>query len=168
MLCVVSATPPVSLSSGDKCSVLSLTGGIVIVAIDSRGLGEFVRLNPRVRTIDDFVGLLVESGFISEETTERCEVSVSFTSSENLEISLEGVEPDDDVFCGEEGKRLTQLINNPSAADASVARPQVLQFAGAALSVEPVFEAVISPSSALSITSYMSLVLLLIGITLMI
>ena len=139
----------------------------MIVAIDSRGLGEFVRLNPSVRTIDDFVELLIESGFISEETTERCDVSVSFTSSENLEINLEGVEPDDDVFCGEESERLTQLINNPSAVDGSVARPQVLQFAGAAVSIEPVFDTVISPSSALSVTGYVSLVLLLLGITFM-
>ena len=135
------------------------------MAIDSRGLGEFVRLNPSVRTIDDFVELLVESGFISEETTERCDVSVSFTSSENLEISLEGVEPDDDVFCGEETERLTQLINNPSAADE---RPQVLQFARAAVSTESMFETLIGLSSALYVTSSVLLVLLLLVIAFMI
>ena len=115
------------------------------MAIDFRGLGEFVKLNPRVRTIDDFVELLIDANFISVETVERCEVGVSFTSSENLEITLEGVGPDDDVFCGEASMNLASLINNPP--DEDLARPQVLQFAGAAISAPAVFEEILRPSN---------------------
>ena len=125
--------------------VFLAAGGIVLVAIDFRGLGEFVRLHPRVRTIDDFVELLIDANFISVETVERCEVGVSFTSSENLEITLEGVGSDDDVFCGEASVNLASLINNPS--DEDVARPQVLQFAGAAVSAPAVFEEILRPSN---------------------
>ncbi len=114
----------------------------MVVAIDFRGLGEFVRLNPGLRTIDDFVESLIDAEFISTETLERCRVGVSFSSSENLEITLEGVEADDDeMFCGEESERLTALINNQSSeTDEVVVRPPVLQFAGAAVSAPAVFE----------------------------
>ncbi|WP_156416077.1 hypothetical protein [Nitrosopumilus sp. Nsub] len=115
-----------------------------------------MKLNPRLRTIDDFIALLVESGFISDETTNRCELDVSFTSSENLQITLEARTPDDEMFCGEESDRIARWINNPNIA-ADVLPPQVLQFASAAVSGEAIVQEVIGFSGAPALVSFLSL-----------
>ena len=133
-------------------------GGIIFVAIDFRGLGEYVKLNPRIRTIDDFSAVLFESGFISEETTSRCELDVSFTPSENLQIILEARTPEDEMFCGDESDRIARWINNPDVA-ADVLPPQVLQFAGAAVSAEAIVQEVIgSVNGAPALVSFLSLI----------
>ncbi len=131
----------------------------MIIVIDSRGLGEYVQLNPNLHTIDDFVEMLIEANFISVKIFERCEVGVSFTSSENLEITLQGVKADDEMFCGEMADRLAELINNPSDSSDEVVRPPVLQFAGAAVSAPAVFEE--SLNGAPTVTSVVSLLLVL-------
>ncbi len=126
-----------------------------------RSFGEFIKLTPGHRTIDDFVESLIEAGFISEEIAERCEVGVSLTSSDNLEITLEGVGADDEMFCGEMADRLAELINNPSDSSDEVVRPPVLQFAGAAVSAPAVFEESLELNGAPTVTSAVSLLLVL-------
>ena len=108
-------------------------GGIVYVAIDFRGLGEFVMINPLLRTLDALVRVLVESGFISEEVTDRCLLEPSFTDSGDLEISLSARDPDTDAdFCFEQSEILAGQLNDPSQVPN--APPEILQFASAATS----------------------------------
>ena len=108
-------------------------GGIVYVAIDVRGLGEFVRINPLQRTLDALVRVLVESGFIAEEITDRCLLEPSFTDNGDLEIGLSARDPDTDAdFCFEQSEILAGQLNDPSQVPN--APPEILQFASAATS----------------------------------
>ena len=116
-----------------------------------------MKLNPRLRTIDDFIALLVESGFIPDDLTSRCELDVSFTSSKNLQITLEALTPDDEMFCGEESDRIARWINNPDIT-ADVLPPQVLQFASAAVSGEAIVQEVIGYSGTPALVSFLSLI----------
>ena len=115
---------------------LFLIGGIVFVAIDRAGLSNYVRINPRVRTLDAFAEILVDSGFINDETTERCELELSLTRTGNIQITLSAEDEEGAAFCNEASERLAAAINDPSSvsADPRFAQiPEILQFASAAV-----------------------------------
>ena len=99
------------------------------------GLREYVRINPSVRTLDDFTELLVDSGFISDDITERCELEASLTVSGNIQLVLSPRSDDEDdaEFCNAASERIAATINNLSLVPQSAQVPEVLQFASAAL-----------------------------------
>jgi hypothetical protein len=101
--------------------------------LDLVGLGEYVRLNPSIRMLDDFIELLVDSDFISDDITERCELEASLTVSGNIQLTLSPTGSDDDEFCNAASKLIAAAINDLSMVPQSVQVPEVLQFASAAL-----------------------------------
>ena len=115
--------------------MLASVGGIVFIAMNLAGLREYVRINPSVRTLDDFIELLVDSDFISDEITERCELEGSLTVSGNIQITLTARSDDEaDVeFCNAASEKIAAAINDLSLVPQSAQVPEVLQFASAAL-----------------------------------
>ena len=103
--------------------------------MDLAGLSEYVRLNPSIRTLDDFIELLVDSDFISDETTEKCELEASLTVSGNIQITLSARSDDEDdtKFCNAASELIAAAINDLSSVPQSAQVPEVLQFASAAL-----------------------------------
>ncbi len=102
--------------------------------MDLVGLGEYVRLNPSIRMLDDFIELLVDSDFISGAITERCELEASLTVSGNIQLTLSPRSNDDNAeFCNAASKLIAAAINDLSMVPQSVQVPEVLQFASAAL-----------------------------------
>ena len=137
-----------------------LTGGITVIAIDSAGLRDYVRINPRTRTLDGFLEILVESGFIDQEITERCELEGTLTRSANIQVSLSAKTVENSKFCNEASERLAAAINNPSSRP----KPEVLQFASAAVAA-PTATAIrgeVSGSTQATLSPYFVLHLLLI------
>lgn len=109
-------------------------GGIVFIAMDLTGLSEYVRLNPSIRTLDNFIELLVDSDFISDDITEKCELEASLTVSGNIQLALSSRSNDDDAeFCNAASELIAAAINDLSMVPQSVQVPEVLQFASAAL-----------------------------------
>ena len=116
--------------------ILLFAGGIIFVAIDFAGLHDYVRINPRARTLDAFLEILIESGFIDEEIIERCEVEGMLTRTRNIQLSLSVRVDGDSEFCNDASARLAAAINNPSSVsdDPRFAQiPEILQFASAAV-----------------------------------
>ena len=103
--------------------------------MDLAGLSEYVRLNPSIRTLDDFIELLVDSNFISDEITEKCELEASLTVSGNIQITLSARsdDQDDTKFCNAASELIAAAINDLSSVPQSAQVPEVLQFASAAL-----------------------------------
>ena len=113
-----------------------MLGGVVLIAIDFAGLHDYVRINPRLRTLDSYIEVLVDSGFIDDEIVERCELEGTFTVTRNIQISLSARMDRDSDFCNDASERLAAAINNPSSIsdDPRFAQvPEVLQFASAAV-----------------------------------
>ena len=113
------------------------SGGIIIVAIDFAGLRDYIRINPSVRTVDDIIEALVESDFISDEVTDRCELEATLTTTRNIQITLSAEDDNDVTFCNEASEKIAAAINDPSSVTGdplSVQVPEVLQFASAAVS----------------------------------
>lgn len=103
--------------------------------MDLAGLSEYVRLNPSIRTLDDFIELLVDSDFISDEITEKCELEASLTVSGNIQITLSARSDDEDdtKFCNAASELIAAAVNDLSLVPQSAQVPEVLQFASAAL-----------------------------------
>ena len=103
--------------------------------MDLAGLSEYVRLNPSIRTLDDFIELLVDSDFISDEITEKCELEASLTVSGNIQITLSARSDDEDdtKFCNAASELKAAAVNDLSLVPQSAQVPEVLQFASAAL-----------------------------------
>ena len=104
--------------------------------MDLVGLSEYVRLNPSIRTLDDFIELLVDSDFISDEITEKCELEGSLTVSGNIQLTLSARSDDDDgnaEYCNAASKLIAAAINDLSLVPQAAQVPEVLQFASAAL-----------------------------------
>lgn len=111
-------------------------GGIITVAVDFAGLREYIRINPTIRRLDDFVEELVDYGFIEEEITERCQLEASLTTTRNIQLTLSAVTDEDSDFCSDASERLAAAINDPSSISGDsqfVQVPEVLQFASAAI-----------------------------------
>ena len=112
-------------------------GGVIFVAMDLTGLREYVRINPSVRTLDDFIEVLVDSDFIDDEITEKCELEASLTMTGNIQITLSARTDDDDGadarFCNAASETIAATINDLSLVPQSAQVPEVLQFASAAL-----------------------------------
>ena len=90
-----------------------------------------MRINPRIRTVDALIEVLIESGFISEAVTNRCIVEGQLTDVGNLEIALSARDEDQDSeFCNEQSDIIRDNINDPSSAE--IPPPELLQFASAA------------------------------------
>ena len=86
--------------------------------------------------MDNIIEVLVDSGFIEEEETERCELEASLTKTGNIQITLSARDDADSEFCNNASKRLAAAINDPSSvSDISLFAqiPEVLQFASAAV-----------------------------------
>ena len=151
----------------------------MFVAIDRAGLSDYVRINPRVRTLDAFAEVLVDSGFINSEITDRCELELSLTRTGNIQITLSAEDDEDSAFCNEASERLAAAINDPSSVsnDPRFAQiPEILQFASAAVTApnaaaitavtEDVTESRFNGAPLVKALSYLTL-LLLVAATLM-
>ena len=116
----------------------TLSGGIVFVAIDLAGLGEYISVNPRLKTLDALVDAILESGFVTNEAKEKCEMEVSLTINGNIQISLstENEKFNDSAFCNKASEELAAAINDPSSISGGNQTPDVLQFARAAITAE--------------------------------
>lgn len=118
----------------------------MFVAIDFAGLRDYVKINPRVRTLDDFIAVLLQSGFISEEVTERCELEAELTNTGNIQITLSARVEEDSAFCNNASERLAASINDPSSVRSDdsqfVSIPELLQFASAAVTAENIAVAI--------------------------
>ena len=142
------------------------------MAVDFAGLREYVRINPRVRTLDAFVEILVDSGFIDEEVTERCELEGSFTMTRNIQLTLSARLDEDSDFCNDASKRIAAAINDPSSVsdDPQFAQiPEVLQFASAAVAAPNVAAIVDETDDSMNgaplLTALSYLILLLVALT---
>ncbi len=114
---------------------LHFSGGLVIVALELRGLREYVRINPEVRNLDALYTFLVESEIIPSQVIERCEIGFTFTSR-NLEIALQARTADDEEFCSDASSKMADLIDNPQQL--TTYTPDSFQFATAAVGGPPV------------------------------
>ena len=115
---------------------LIVTGGAVFIAVDFAGLQEYIRITDTVRTLDDFIEILVDSGIISDEVTERCQLEATLTTTRNIQITLSAQDGEDPSFCSQASERLAAAINDPSSVSEEslfVQVPEVLQFASAAI-----------------------------------
>ncbi len=92
-------------------------------------MSDYIRINPRLRTLDALIETLVRDGFIPAEVTARCELEAQVTSTGIIEISLSARDEDaDSEFCNLQSQQVADAIDSPT-----VAIPDVLQFAGAAV-----------------------------------
>lgn len=114
-----------------------LVGGVVLVALDFRGMREYVRINPRAKTLDALYEFLVESEIIPTEVTERCNIEFSL-KDRNLEIALSARTSEDEEFCGEVSNTVAEVIDDPQQLSSFY--PDSLQFATAAVAGAPVEE----------------------------
>ena len=158
-----------SLSNSPLC-FLSLPGGILFIAMDLAGLRNYVNINPRVRTLDAFVEVLVDSDFIDETITERCELDASFTVTGNVQITLSARTDDDSEFCNSASEMIANAINDLSSTELAetslfAQTPEILQFASAAVAA-PNLAAVVDEidgangAPVLAVSSFFTLLLL--------
>lgn len=104
------------------------------MALEFRGMMEYVRINPQVRVLDVLYAFLVESGIIPDEVVERCEIE--FSTFSNLEIALLARTSDDQEFCNAISATIAEVIDNPQELTSYV--PDSFQFATAAVGGLPV------------------------------
>ena len=137
------------------------SGGAVFVALDLAGLRDYIRINPSMRTLDDIIEALVESGFISDEVIDRCGLEATLTTTRNIQITLSAQNNDDAAFCIGAGDDLADFINNPSSVSDNsqfVQVPEVLQFASAAITAS--IELSDNGAPVLQALSYLTMVFL--------
>lgn len=58
-----------------------LTGGIVSVAADEEGLGQYAELFEEVQSLDGLLERIVASGTIPDDTLDVCELSVYISTN---------------------------------------------------------------------------------------
>lgn len=104
------------------------------MALEFRGMTEYVRINPEVRVLDVLYAFLVESEIIPDEVVSRCEIEFSVYS--NLEIALLARTSDDQEFCNDVSVTIAEFIDNPQ--DLTTYMPDSFQFATAAVGGPPV------------------------------
>lgn len=129
-------------------ALLSCTGGIILVAIDLRGMREYIKINPLARDFDSIYELLVESDIFSSETTERCDVEFTM-AKRNLQMILSAKTPGDEEFCSSESVRIATVLDNPKQFITFL--PDVMQFASAAIAVGQVLDPVENLVTMLSV-----------------
>lgn len=100
------------------------------IGLDRDAVDEYVRLNPLLETVDEFLRELVASGFIREEVVRRCKIVANLLDSGDMHLVLENLEQTDTV-CAMAAERIADRINNPPTSDdddtsnAVTANPQV-------------------------------------------
>ena len=138
---------------------LSFPGGISYIAMDLAGLRNYVNINPAARTLDDFIEVLVDAGFIDEEITERCELDASFTVTGNVQVSLSAKTDADSEFCHSASEEIVNSINNPSSAQLTRV-PEILQFASAAVAAPNLIDEQMNGATTLMASSFFTLLIL--------
>ena len=119
-----------------SCYNSVFVGGLVTVALELRGMTEYVKINPEVRVLDTVYAFLVESEIIPDEVVSRCEIE--FSTYSNLEIALLARTSDDQEFCNDISVKIAEFIDNPQELTTYV--PESFQFATAAVGGPPVLE----------------------------
>jgi len=94
-------------------------GGAVTIGLDRDAVDEYVRLNPSVDTVDEFLKALVASGFIPEDIIRRCNISANLLRTGDLHVVLESVIRSDNV-CSRFAQRIADRINNPPEGGATM------------------------------------------------
>ena len=137
---------------------LFFLGGISYIAMDLAGLRNYVNINPAARTLDDFIEVLVDAGFIDEEITERCQLDASFTVTRNVQISLSAKTDADSEFCHSASEEIVDNINNPSSAQLTQV-PEMLQFASAAIAAPNLIDEGMNGAPTLVASSFFTLLI---------
>ena len=127
--------------------------------MDLAGLRNYVNINPAARTLDDFIEVLIDAGFIDEEITERCELDASFTVTRNIQVSLSAKTGDDSEFCHSASKEIVSSVNNPSSTQLA-GIPEVLQFASAAVAAPNLAAGEMNGAPILAASSFFTLLIL--------
>ena len=65
--------------------------GAVTIDFDRDAFDEFIRLNPELETLDEFLRELVASGFIPEEIIRACTITANLLSTGSLHLLLENI-----------------------------------------------------------------------------
>ena len=126
--------------------------------MDLAGLRNYVNINPAARTLDDFIEVLVDAGFIDEEITERCQLDASFTVTRNVQISLSAKTDADSEFCHSASEEIANSINNPSSAQLTRV-PEMLQFASAAVAAPNLIDEGMNGAPTLVASSFFTLLI---------
>ena len=101
------------------------TGGAVTIDFDRDAFDEFIRLNPELETLDEFLKELVASGFIPEEIIRACTITANLLSTGSLHLLLENI-LDSGNTCRMFAEEIADRINNPPATDSETGtNPQV-------------------------------------------
>lgn len=90
--------------------------------------------------MDDFVDILLESGFIEEKVTAMCQLETSLTKTGSIQIVLSARVNEESALCSDASERLATAINDPSSISSRSRFTQVLellQFASAAAVAAP-------------------------------
>lgn len=98
-------------------------GGIVSIAMDKEGLDEYVQLNPSISDLDDLIGSAIATGFIPQETLDRCNITSSLLDTGDLQIVLESNQTNEQ-YCNHAAEELAINIDDPTVNQIAVT-PQV-------------------------------------------
>ena len=98
-------------------------GGVVSIAMDKEGLDEYVQLNPSISDLDDLIGSAIATGFIPQETLNRCNITSSLLDTGDLQIVLESNQTNE-RYCNHAAEELATNIDDPTVNQIAVT-PQV-------------------------------------------
>ncbi len=101
-------------------------GGAITIGIDRDGLDEYVRLNPSLETLDDFVTTLIADTFIPEMILRSCRVSANLLDTGDLHMVLENLVTSENT-CRMFVETMANDINNPPRNNGSMTTTAVPQ-----------------------------------------
>lgn len=108
-----------------------ICGGALTIGLDRDAMDEYIRLNPEMDTVDEFLKELVNSGFIPMDVLERCMVSASLLETGDLNMVMESMDNSNENTCSMFAETVADRINNPQESSATMVQtapnPQILQ-----------------------------------------
>lgn len=93
-----------------------VSGGAVTIGLDRDAVDAYVRSNPTLDTVEEFLRELVETGFIPEEVVRRCKIVANLLDSGDMHVVLENL-VNTDTICAMAAERIANRINNPPMSD---------------------------------------------------
>lgn len=88
------------------------------IAFDRDALEAYIKLNPSLETVDDFLMLLIADGFISEDNLRQCTITVSLLFSGDMYLALKA-NTNSDSPCARFAEEIVRRINDPPRNDSS-------------------------------------------------
>ena len=93
------------------------------LGFDRDALDEYIRQNPSLETLDEFLTTLVGNGFIPENILRLCRVAVTLLRTGDVHIVLENIQRAGSA-CRMFVEQIAEKINNPASA-VTTSSPQV-------------------------------------------